>query len=314
MCGLIVWGTNSFRRALGEALVEAGLKSRDVVVLDADTPGSTGSILFARRFPDRFFNVGISEQDLVSTAAGLAVGGKVPVVTGFAMFLMRAWEQVRNVVSRDGLNVKIVATHAGLSDHMDGASHQCFEDVALMRVLPGFTVAAPADVVAARDIVLRAVLEHRGPVYVRLGRENSPGIYESGEEFPLGGARVLVEGGDVTVFSYGPMLGVARGLVGVLRSRGVDAGLVDVYTLKPVDRGVVAREAGRSGRAVTLEDHSVYGGLGSVVAEVLAEVGGGRLLRLGVDGFGSSSRSYEALLEFMGFTPERLASRVLGWL
>jgi transketolase len=297
---------------LGEALVEAGKASRDVVVLDADTPRSTGTLAFAEAFPDRFFNLGISEQDLVGTAAGLAVAGKTPVAAAFAVFLMRAWEQIRNTVARDGLNVKLVGTHSGLSDYMDGSSHQCLEDIALTRVLPGFTVVVPADTVATKKIVLEAVLEHRGPVYIRLGRDNAPRIYDSHEEFPLGGSKTLRDAVDVVLFSYGPMLGVALEAARRLGEEGVSAGVVDVYTLKPVDVSNIVRQAKRVGLVVTVEDHSVYGGLGSIVAEVLAEHLPRRLLRIGVrDRFGASSRSYVELLEYMGLTPDKVASRVL---
>ena len=282
-------------------------------MLDADTPTSTGTILFARRFPERFINLGISEQDMVSTAAGLAIAGKKPVAAAFSMFLMRAWEQIRNTVARDRLNVTLVGTHAGFSDFMDGASPQCFEDIALTRVLPGFTVVAPADAAAARDLVRRAVAEHAGPVYIRLGRENSPGIYGEGEEFPIGGSRILEDAGDVLLVSYGPILGVTLEVARLLRRQGVGAGDLDLYTLKPVDKDALVSQASRSALVVTVEDHSVHGGLGSIVAETLSEHSPTRVLRIGVeDRFGASSRSYRELLEYMGFTPERLAERIRG--
>ena len=310
---VIVWGgLGSYRRALGEALVEAGKASSSVVVLDADTPRSTGTLAFAEAFPDRFFNVGISEQDLVGTAAGLAVAGKIPVAAAFAVFLMRAWEQIRNTVARDGLNVKLVGTHSGLSDYMDGSSHQCLEDIALTRVLPGFTVVAPADTVATKKIVLEVVLEHKGPVYVRLGRDNAHKIYDSSEEFPIGGSNTLRDGSDVVVFSYGAMLGVALEAARVLEEKGVSIGVVDVYTLKPLDVDNVIRLARRANLVVTLEDHSVHGGLGSIIAETLAEHAPRKLVRIGVrDRFGASSRSYVELLEYMGLTPDKVASRIM---
>ncbi|WP_460124394.1 transketolase family protein [Stetteria hydrogenophila] len=303
----------SYRRALGRALVEAGERCRDVVVLDADTPTSTKTIAFARAFPERFFNIGISEQDLVDTAAGLAIAGKIPVAAAFAMFLMRAWEQVRNTIARDGLNVKLVGTHAGLQDYMDGASHQAFEDVALMRTLPGFAVLVPADEAAVRALVLEAVLNHKGPVYLRLGRDDAPVVYEEGEEFRVGGSKVLIDAVDAVIYAYGPMVGVALEAARILRRQGIHAGVVDVYTVKPIDRETVVRQARKAGLVFTLEDHSVYGGLGSAVAEVLSEEAPTRVVRIGVrDSFGTSARSYPELLEYMGLTPERMAERVRG--
>ena len=282
------------------------------MVLDADTPSSTGTLAFARRFPDRFFNVGISEQDLVSTAAGLAIAGKTPVAAAFSMFLMRAWEQIRNTIARDGLNVKLVGTHSGLSDYMDGASHQSFEDIALTRVLPGFTVLVPSDPVATRDLVARALLEHRGPVYIRLGRDNAPEIYERGEEFPIGGAKVLEDAGDIAIFSAGAMTGVAVEVAERLRGKGYRAGVVDVYSVKPVDRDTIVRQAVKAGLAVTIEDHSIHGGLGSLVAEILSETRPVRVVRIGVeDSFGASARSYKRLLDHMGLTPEKISSLLI---
>lgn len=311
--GVIVRPKGSYRRALSEALVEAGRLCRDVVVLDADTPRSTGTLAFAREFPERFVNVGISEQDLVGTAAGLAIAGKVPVAAAFAMFLMRAWEQVRNTVARDRLNVKLVGTHAGLSDFMDGSSHQALEDVALMRALPGFAVLAPADEAATRELVLEAVLNHKGPVYIRLGRDNAPEIYRDGGEFRIGGSNVLEDPVDIAIFSYGPMLEVALEAVRILRRQGVHAGLVDVYSIKPIDKETILKQASRASLVATLEDHSIHGGLGSAVAEVLAESRPVRVVRIGVeDSFGASARSYGQLLEYMGLTPERIASRIRG--
>lgn len=311
---VIVSRASSYRRALGEALVEAGGLSKDVIVLDADTPNSTGTAAFARKYPGRFVNVGISEQDLVTTAAGLAIAGKVAVASAFAMFLMRAWEQIRNTIARDGLNVKLIGTHSGLQDFMDGASHQCFEDIALMRVLPGFTVLAPADAAATKAIVLDTILNHPGPAYIRLGRDNAPTIYDEGEEFPIGGSKVLEDAGDVVIFSYGPMLGVTEEVAKELRRRGVLAGVVDLYSIKPADSATIVKQAARAGLVVTIEDHRVVGGIGSLVAEVLADTATPRrVLRVGVgEVFGASARSYEQLLEYMGLTPSRISSIIMG--
>lgn len=304
---------SSYRRAFGEALVEAGARSKDVIVLDADTARSTGTIEFARRFPDRFINVGISEQDLVATAAGLAIAGKTPVATAFSMFMLRAWEQIRNTIARDRLNVKLVGTHSGLSDYMDGASHQCFEDIALMRVLPGFTVLVPSDPNSTRQLLLEATLNHVGPAYIRLGRDNAPVIYSRQEEFVIGGSKVIEDGGEVVIFSCGAMVGVALEALRILREQGIRAGLVDVYSIKPVDRDTIIRQSRRANLVVTLEDHSIHGGLGSLVTEVLSSSAPRRVLMIGIpDSFGTSARSYQQLLEYMKLTPKHVARLIAG--
>jgi len=302
----------SYRRILGRVLVEVGAVLRDLVVLDADTARSTGVIEFAREYPSRYVNVGISEQDLLATAAGLAVSGKIPVATTFSMFIMRGWEQVRNTIARDKLNVKIIATHSGLSDYMDGASHQCLEDIALMRVLPEFVVLAPSDPTLTRAVLREAIAEHYGPVYVRLGRDNAPILgYREDEDLHIGGSRVVVEPVDAAIMSYGPMVRVALEASEILRRKGLGVGVIDIYSLKPIDKETVVKYAEKTGYIVTLEDHSVYGGLGSIVAELLAEESPTRIMRLGTrDRFGASARSYYELLEYMGLSPEQVASKI----
>ena len=313
MEGIAVARYDSYRRAFGEALAELGGKCRDLVVLDADTPRSTGTILFAERFPERFVNVGISEQDLVATAAGLAIAGKIPVAAAFAVFLMRGWEQIRNTIARDGLNVKLVGTHSGFSAHLDGSSHQSLEDIAVMRTLPRFTVLVPADAVAVRSLTRQAVLEHRGPLYMRLGRDNAPVVYSEEEELRIGGARVLEEAGDAVIFTCGAMVGVALEASRILAGKGLRVGVVDVYTVKPLDEETILRQARKAGLVVTLEEHSVVGGLGSAIAELLAEKMPKRVLRLGVaEAFGTSARSYEQLLEYMKLAPSHVAKAIGG--
>jgi len=307
----------SYRAALGEVLVELGRELRDLVVLDADTPKSTGSATFAEAFPERFINVGISEQDLVSMAAGLAMGGKVPVATAFAAFLMRAWEQVRNTVARMGLNVKLVGTHAGLSAHLDGASHQVLEDLALMRALPNTTVIAPADTEAVKELVRQAVTEVRGPTYVRLGRDNAIPVYGRGEvqHLRVGHVNVVEDGEDAVIFAHGPMVGVALAAARILkRDKGLSVGVVDAHTIQPLDTDAVVKLAKRANLAVTLEEHRPVGGLGSAVAEVLTSFRVSTpLLRLGVGrAFGASARSYWDLLRYAGLSPEEVARGVGG--
>jgi len=302
----------SYRRAFGEALLDVASRNRDLVVLDADTARSTGTLVFAKKFPERFVNIGISEQDLVDTAAGLAIAGKTPVAAAFSMFMLRAFEQIRNTIARDALNVKLVGTHSGLSAVIDGASHQSLEDLAVYRAIPNMTVVSPADAEATRVLVSRAIEEHRGPLYMRLGRDNAFRVYDDAEDLKIGDVSVLRDGGDVVFISVGPMVWVSLQASEILRAKGIDAGVVDAYTLKPLDRQAIVKIASRARLVVTVEEHNVIGGLGSAVAEVLAEEKPTRMLRIGVnDSFGSSARSYEELLEFFGLTPRAVVKRVL---
>ncbi len=308
--------TSSYRLAYAKALVDLGERLEDLVVLDADTSKSTMTIRFSEKFGERYFNVGISEQDLIGIAAGLAVGGLRPVASAFAAFMMRGWEQIRSTIDRDGLNVKLVATHSGLSPHVDGSSHQSLEDVSLMRSLGRTSVFVPADAVSTYEVVVWSVEKHRGPAYIRLGRDNARPVYGEGEfEFRPGGLSILRDGRDSVIFAMGPMVGVALEAAKLLKEESLDVGVVDVYSIKPLGRSEVLRIASGYDITFTLEDHRVVGGLGSSIAEVLAESGGGvRLVRMGVDGgrYGSSARSFEELLAFMGLDPASIAKRVRG--
>jgi len=307
----------SYREAVGRALVDLGEKHRDLIVLDADVSRSTRACYFAERFPDRFINVGISEQDMVGVAAGLASSGKIAVVTGFAMFTVgRAWEQIRNVVARGDLNVKVVVTHGGLSNHTDGASHQMIEDIAMMRVIPGMTVVVPADYVETYKAV-EAVVESRGPAYLRVGRDEAPDVYDWDLEYRLGRANVVRDGSDAVIFACGVMVSQAVEASEMLRGEGgLDVAVVDVHTIKPLDRGLVVEYARRTGAVVTAEEHSVYGGLGGAVAETLSETYPVPVVRVGVmDVFGASSRHYWRLMERFGLSVDRIivaVKRVVG--
>lgn len=287
-------------------------------MLDADTARSTGTIAFAERFRERFFNVGISEQDLVGRAAGMAIAGLRPVAAAFAAFMMRGWEQVRNTIDRDALNVKLVATHAGLSAHVDGSSHQALEDIALMRSLARTSVVVPADEASTFESVVWLVERHRGPAYVRLGRDNAPSIYEDGSfKFRLGGLEVLEDGGDAMILACGPMVGVALEASRILRRRGLRVGVADVYSVKPIARLKIEVLARAQPALVTLEDHRTLGGLGGAVSEVLASAGlGVPLLKLGVPPgvYGSSAPTYSDLLRYLSLDPESVARRVEVWL
>jgi len=296
------------REAFGRTLVALGEEREELVVLDPDVASSTRTCYFAERFPGRFFNVGISEQDLIGTAAGLAASGMLPIATGFAVFVAgRAWEQIRNTVARQNLNVKIAVTHAGLSDYGDGASHQSIGDVALMRVIPNMTVVVPADAASAAR-ALEASAVHRGPVYLRLGREETPEVYGEGCDLTFGRATTVRGGSDVTLIANGIMVSMALRASEALSREGVDARVVDMHTVKPLDTACVEAAAKETGAIVTAEEHSVIGGLGGAVSEALAETTPAPMRRVGInDRYGESSRSYAALLSRLGLTPEAIA-------
>ena len=294
-------------------MVELGEKVRDLVVLDADTARSTWTLFFAEKYPERFINIGISEQDLVSTAAGLAIAGKIPVATAFAMFILRGWEQIRNTVARDGLNVKIVGTHAGLSAYLDGSSHQCLEDIAVMRVIPNMTVIAPADAVATYNLTFKMIEDHRGPLYMRLGRDNSPRVYEEHDELVIGKARVLEDGYDITILAYGSAVRLALEVSKYLNKSGISVEVIDVYTIKPIDSATILKSVRKTGKAVTIEEHNIVGGLGSAVSELLSEKYPAPVVRIGInDVFGVSARSYSDLLSFFGLTASRISKILLS--
>jgi transketolase len=296
----------------GKALVGLGQEREDLVVLDPDVSLSTKTSYFAERFPERFIRVGISEQDMIGVAAGLAASGKTPVACGFAVFVAgRAWEQVRSSVARPGLNVKIVGTHGGLSPHADGDSHQALEDIALMRVLPNMTVVVPADALEAVE-TLKKLIEISGPAYMRLGRGATPLVYGDGCEFTIGEANVLRDGSDATIVANGVMVSMALRAAELLGREGVDTRVVDIHTVKPLDEATIEKAADETGAIVTAEEHSVIGGLGGAVAETLTEYKPTPMMRVGVrDRFGESSRSYSELLGAYGLTPEAIREAVL---
>jgi transketolase len=303
------------RDAYGEALVELGRERRDVVVLDADLSKSTKTASFAKIFPERFFNMGIAEANLMGTAAGLAAAGKTPFVSTFAVFATgRAFDQVRNSIAYPHLNVKICATHAGITVGEDGASHQSIEDIALMRSLPGMTVIVPADGPETKQAV-RAAAEHKGPVYIRLGRSGVPVLFDSDYKFTIGRAAVLRQGEDVALLACGIMVAEALEAARQLAEKGIRAAVLNVSTIKPLDVEAVVKAARATGAVVTCEEHSVIGGLGSAVAEVLGEEYPVPLERVGIrDTFGQSGKPAE-LLEHYGLTAAhivRTAERAVG--
>lgn len=284
------------RDAYGEALRELGASNKDVVVLDADLSKSTKTSVFAQAFPERFFDMGIAEQNLMGTAAGLAAAGKIPFASTFAIFATgRAYEQVRNSICYPRLNVKIAATHAGLTVGEDGASHQAMEDISLMRGLPQMTVIVPADAAETRAAVAFAAA-YQGPVYIRLGRMAVPAVFGDDYEFQHGRAVTLADGKDVTLMATGIMVSRARQAAQALYEQGLTARVLAVATIKPLDSEAVAAAARDTGAVVTCEEHSIIGGLGSAVAETLAEHCPAPLERVGVrDTFGESGRPEELL-------------------
>lgn len=298
----------SFREIFGKTLVEIGKENEDVVLLDADVKGSTKTVYFERVFPNRFFQIGISEQDLVSTAAGFAIAGKIPIASAFAVFMMRAWEQIRNTIARDNLNVKLVATHSGFSDFMDGSSHQSFEDIALMRVLPNIGVVVPADGYSTKAL-LKQIVEREGPFYMRLGRDYAKKVYED-EELKLGKAEILREGEDVFLIACGFMVSAALEVAEKLKGK-LSIGVADFHTIKPFDEKTLLKIAKKSNLIVTLEEHSIYGGLGSAVAEILSEKMPMKVLRIGTTEFGRSSRDYLSLLDVYGLSVDKITKRIL---
>lgn len=287
------------REAYGEALKEIGGKNEQIVVLDADLSKSTKTNVFAKAYPQRFFNVGIAEQNLVGTAAGLAASGKTPFVSTFAMFAAgRAFEQIRNSVCYPKLNVKVAATHAGLTVGEDGASHQAIEDVSLMRSLPNMTVLVPADEEETRQAIAWAAA-YQGPVYIRLGRMSVDNVSPEGYVFAPAKAAVLTEGNDVALIANGVMVMAALEAAKMLAVEGIQARVINMASVKPLDEAAVVSAAKETGAIVTCEEHSIIGGLGSAVAEVLAEQAPAPMERVGVkDTFGESGKPKELLAKY----------------
>ena len=298
------------REAFGEGLVALGAEMPNLVVLDADLAAATKTGMFKKAYPDRFFDCGIAEQNMIGVAAGLAAAGKVPVASSFAMFASgRAYEQIRNSVGYPHLNVKIGATHAGISVGEDGATHQCCEDLALMRTIPGMTVLNPADYVEAGQ-VLRAAVTMEGPVYMRFGRLAIPTIFDSTYRFEIGKGVQLTEGTDVTLIATGLLVGEAIKAAELLKNEGISVRVINMATIKPLDKEIVAKAAAETGLIVTAEEHSIIGGLGSAVAEAVCESTPVPVVRVGVeDEYGKSGPAAE-LLEVFGLCAANLTARV----
>lgn len=303
------------RESYGNALVELGKEHDNLVVLDADLAGATKTAIFKKAFPERHIDCGIAEADMMGIAAGLAATGMVPFASSFAMFAAgRAFEQVRNSIGYPHLNVKIGATHAGISVGEDGASHQCCEDIALMRTIPGMTVIVPADDTEARAAV-RAAYEYNGPVYLRFGRLAVPVIYDASDfHYEIGKGIRIREGKDLTLIAAGLEVGYALEAADRLARDGVSCDVIDMHTIKPIDEELILESAEKTGKVVTVEEHSIIGGLGSAVADVLIEKHPVKMHRIGVrDTFGESGPAVELLKKY-GLDGDGVYTQISEWL
>lgn len=302
--------TQSIRKVFGNTLAQVGELNKNVVVLDADLSCSTQTKIFADKYPDRFFNCGIAEQDMIATAAGLATQGKTPFAATFAMFATgRTYDQIRNGVCYSDLNVKIVGTHGGITVGEDGATHQALEDIALMREIPHMTVIVPADARECEEVVKYASL-HKGPMYIRLSRCNVPDIFDEKYHFNIHKAVTVEEGSDITVFTNGELLAECILASQELKKEGISVKVVNVPVVKPIDKSTIIECAKNSKFMITVENHSTIGGLGSAVCEVVCGNCPTKVYRIGIhDEFGQSGKSGE-LVEYYGLDSKALVKRI----
>lgn len=299
------------RQSYGETLVELGKENENIVVLDADLAGATKTNLFAKEYPDRFFDLGIAEANMLGTAAGFATCGKIPYASTFAVFAAgRGYDQIRNSICYPNLNVKICATHCGITVGEDGATHQMLEDISLMRTLPNMTVISPSDDTQTRWII-KEISKINGPVYVRLARLATPIIYETNQKFEIGKAIQIGEGTDGTVFATGVTVSEAIKAQEELEKQGIHIRVVDVHTIKPIDKDMIIKCAKETKKLVSVEDHSIIGGLGTAISEVLIENYPVKLERMGMkDTFGKSGKA-EELMEYFGITYKSIKEKFL---
>ncbi len=298
------------RQSYGEALLELGKENKNVVVFDADLSTATKTNLFAKEFPDRFFDMGIAEQNMISTAAGMATCGKIAYASTFAVFAAgRAYDQIRNSVCYPKLNVKICATHAGITVGEDGATHQMLEDISMMRTLPNMTVISTSDDIETKWAV-KEISKINGPVYLRLSRLATPVIYNENQKFEIGKAIQIGDGTDATIFATGVTVSEAIKAQEQLKENGIDVRVVDIHTIKPIDRDIIIKCAKETKKLISIEDHNVIGGLGSAISEVLTDECPTKLIRLGInDTFGKSGNAVE-LMEYFGIIAERIIENV----
>ena len=294
------------RQSYGEMLEKLGEENPNIVVLDADLSAATKTSIFAKKFPARFFDMGIAEANMMGVAAGMASCGKIPYLSTFAAFAAgRAYDQIRSSICYPNLNVKICATHCGITVGEDGATHQMLEDLALMRALPNMTVLCPSDDVETKYLI-KELSKIEGPVYVRLARLATPGIYEENQTFEIGKAVQIGEGTDATVFATGVVVPEALKAKELLEKEGIHIRVVDMHTIKPIDKEMIIKSAKETKKLISIEDHSVIGGLGSAISEVLTEEYPCKLVRMGIkDTFGKSGNAVE-LLKYFGLTSEKI--------
>ena len=294
------------RQSYGEALLEMGKKNENIVVFDADLSTATKTNLFAKEFPNRFFDMGIAEQNMISTAAGMATCGKIPYASTFAVFAAgRAYYQIRNSICYPNLNVKICATHAGITVGEDGATHQMIEDISLMRTIPNMTVLSTSDDTQTKWAV-KEISKIKGPVYLRLSRLATPIIYDENQKFEIGKAIQIGDGTDGTIFATGVTVSEAIKAQENLESKGIDVRVVDIHTIKPIDKKIIIKCAKETKRLISIEDHNIIGGLGSAISEVLTDEYPAKLTRLGIkDTFGKSGKA-EELMKYFGITSEQI--------
>ena len=298
------------RQSYGEALLELGKENKNIVVFDADLSTATKTNIFAKEFPERFYDMGIAEQNMISTAAGMSTCGKIPYASTFAVFAAgRAYDQIRNSVCYPKLNVKICATHAGVTVGEDGATHQMIEDISLMRTLPNMTVLSTSDDVQTKWAV-KEISKINGPVYLRLSRLATPIIYGENQKFEIGKAVQIGEGTDATIFATGVTVSEAIKAQEILENKGIIVRVVDIHTVKPIDKDMVIKCAKETKKLISVEDHNVIGGLGSAISEVLTEEYPVKLVRMGInDTFGKSGKATE-LMQYFGITAENIVEKV----
>lgn len=298
----------STRKAYGEFLTEIG-KDNNVVVLDADLASATKTDMFMKEFPNRHIDVGIAEQDLVGTACGLALSGKTVFASTFAMFMAgRAYDQVRNTAAYSHVNVNLCATHAGVMVGEDGPTHQCIEDIALMNVVPTMKVLSPADDISTKKI-LKMCINEKGPKYIRLGRSDVEDIYDESYDFKIGGSHVFGNGIDGTIFSYGPTVQIALSAKSELEKQGIFVRVVDLYSIKPVDKEIILKCAKETDKLISIEDHSIIGGIGSIISNILCEEYPKKLEKIGIEDRFGKSGSAKAVYEYFGLTKENIISK-----
>lgn len=298
------------RQSYGEALLELGKENENIVVLDADLAGATKTDIFAKEFPNRFFDMGIAESNMMATAAGFATCGKIPYASTFAVFAAgRAYDQIRNSICYPKLNVKICATHCGVTVGEDGATHQMLEDLALMRTLPNMTVLSVSDDIQTKWAV-KEISKIQGPVYLRLARMGTPIIYDENTKFEIGKAVQIGDGTDATVFATGVTVAEALKAKEILEEKGINIRVVDMHTIKPIDENIIIKSAQETEKLISIEDHNVIGGLGSAISEVLTEKCPTKLIRLGInDTFGKSGKA-EELMKYFGITVHDIVNSI----